>query len=251
MNTTNTMPMPGEMLYQEEGLARVQETSGLALVVERLAANPDVDVAKLEKIIELQERILAHQAEAEFNSAFALMQPEIPTIIERKQGDAGKWMFAPLEDIIAPMRQILSRHGFSISHSTEWPDGKTVKVIGLLTHRGGHARRSEFQATADQTGSKNAIQALGSSVSYGKRYTTKDLLCIVTAGEDDDGHRSSAPSPPDGFEDWWDDFQLIAEGGLKTLEAEWKKAKPDFKSHVVKHMRDSWESLKKRAAAAS
>src|SRR5262245_22092844 len=156
----------------------------LALVIERLAVNPDVDVVKLEKIIELQERILRYQAEAEFNAAFSRMQPNIPTIIEKAKTDKGT--YAPLEDIIEKVRPVLAAHGFSLGFQTEWPDKQTVKVIGILT-RGTHARRSEFQAGADQSGSKNAIQALASSVSYGKRYTTKDLLCIVTRGEDDDG----------------------------------------------------------------
>ena len=41
---------------------------------------------------------------------------------------------------------------------------------------------------ADTSGSKNVVQAIGSSVSYGKRYTMQALLNITSGGEDDDGH---------------------------------------------------------------
>jgi hypothetical protein len=38
----------------------------------------------------------------------------------------------------------------------------------------------------DSSGSKNAVQAIGSTTSYGRRYAASMLLNIVTRGEDDD-----------------------------------------------------------------
>src|SRR5438045_7882033 len=98
-------------------------SAGMVAVIERLAMNPSIDVAKLEKVIELQERILAYNAKAQFNAAFAEMQPEIPVIIERARTDKGK--YAPLEDIIEVVRPILAKHGFGLSHKTrDEADGK-------------------------------------------------------------------------------------------------------------------------------
>jgi len=253
--------MPGQSLQQGELIGnaiaeavypKADETpgTGLAVVIERLAANPSVDVAKLEKIIDLQERILRHEAEAAFNAAFAAMQPEIPVIIEHREGDGGKWSYAPLEDIVAPLRPILAKHGFSLSHETQWPDGKTVKVIGHLTHRNGHARRSEFQSQADASGSKNAIQALGSSVAYGKRYTTKDLLCIVTKGEDDDGRDSEkgqVPDPPEGFDQFWKAVQDAAKRGLKAFDPAWECGEGHYKNYAHRYRRTELNDLKKIA----
>ena len=224
--------------------------TGLAVVIERLAANPSVDVAKLEKIIDLQERILRHEAEAAFNAAFAAMQPEIPVIIEHQIGDGGKWSYAPLEDIVAPLRPILARHGFSLSHETQWPDGKTIKVIGHLTHRNGHARRSEFQSQADNSGSKNTIQALGSSVAYGKRYTTKDLLCIVTKGEDDDGETSEKnkqPESPEGYDAWFATLEGIVTEGMPAFSAAWNKSPENFRSFLSKTAPKVLAALKTKA----
>jgi hypothetical protein len=229
-------------------LQATDTATGLALVVERLAANPSVDVAKLEKIIELQERIMRYHAEAAFNVAFTAMQPEIPTIIERAKTD--KTTYAPLEDIIDVVRPICARHGFSIAHRTEWPDDKSVKVFGILTHNQGHTRESEFKAMADQTGSKNAIQALASAVSYGKRYTTKDLLCIVTRGEDDDGassEKSNAPAEPAGYDDWLAEMATAAQSGFAKLSTAWNKSKADLRNYVARYDKVKWETLRKRA----
>lgn len=223
-------------------------TSDLVQVIERIALRPDADVTKLEKIIELQERIMAFNARAAFNTAYAAMQGEIPTIIERGQTNNGK--YARLEDIVEKVRPILQKHGFTLSHRTEWPDTKSVRVVGILTHQQGHERTSEFLSAADTSGSKNAIQGLGSAVSYGRRYTTKDLLNIVTRDEDDDGQRTEKPVPeaPAGFESWFDDLTAVADEGAVKLRETWEKSKPQFRKHLTSTNMKGWEALKRKAA---
>jgi hypothetical protein len=48
------------------------------LVIERVASNPDADIAKLERLIELKRTIDADHARAEFYAAFAEMQGKSP-----------------------------------------------------------------------------------------------------------------------------------------------------------------------------
>lgn len=225
-------------------------TDPMVAMIERLATNKDVDVEKLRSILDMQKGILAYNAEAAFNAAFAQMQAKLPTVVERGVGDKGM-RYARLEDINEAVRPILGEFGFSMSHRTEWPDAKTVKVIGILTHREGHSRTSEFQASADQTGSKNAIQALGSSVHYGRRYTTKDLLNIATRGEDDDGHtagRMSDGTPaPDGYEDWQIDMESAAGDGWPKLSAAFGKSKPDYRARATRIDKAWWAKTRQRA----
>jgi hypothetical protein len=217
---------------------------------ERLAADPNVPVDKLEKLIALQERIAAHDAEASFNGAFAQMQAALPTVTERGRSVTGP--YATLEDIIEAVRPVLHRFGFALSHRSEFPDSGRVKVTALLTHRDGHAITSEFIANADTSGSKNAIQALGSAVSYGRRYTTKDLLNIATRGEDDNGRHTGAPvedvPAPAGFEDWLTDLGASADLGRPALDKVWNESKGAYKTHLVKTNRKAWEAMKTRAA---
>ncbi len=215
-------------------------------MVERLAANPDVPVDKLERLLAMQERVLDRNAEAAFNAAFAEMQPEIPTIAER--GKTDKATYARLEDIIEAVRPILGRHGFSLSHRTEWPDAKTVKVIGILMHREGHSRQSEFLSAADSSGSKNAIQGLGSSVAYGRRYTVKDLLNVVTSDEDDDGQRSGVAAAPDGYSVWMENMEDVAPEGTARLQVEFQKSPKAFKEYATSKDLPRWRAVKAKAA---
>lgn len=213
-------------------------------MIERLAALPDFDVLKLEKLLDMQERIMDRNAEAAFNAAFVLMQSEIPTIIERAKTDKGK--YAPREDIVDAVRPILKRHQFTLSFRTEFPD-KQINVVGILTHVAGHARESTFLCEADTSGSKNAIQARGSAVEYGRRYTTTDLLNITTRGGDNDGRTAGRPEPPAGFDAWWTDMVAVSDNGFAALEAAFKASKREFREYVVTHGKAEIDALKAKA----
>lgn len=230
------------------------------LMFERLASNKDIDVEKLQRLIDMQERILAHDAESAFNAAFAEMQADIPEIDERgrilnREGTVQSH-YAKNEDIQKVLRPILKQHGFSLAFETQWPDKTTVKVLGILTHRDGHKRTSEFLAGADTSGSKNAIQALGSSISYGHRYTTCDLLNITSrepSQRDDDGERSEMhkqPASPDGYESFVLTLEAEAAKGLAALEKAFSAGDVKLRNHLLNHNAKSWAALKNRARGA-
>jgi hypothetical protein len=237
---------------RQEPQALAVQPSGADMLTMIAGLAKDLDVEKLERLIGMQERILKHNAEQAFNQAFVRMQPEIPTIRERARTD--KTSYAPLEDIVAVVRPILGRHGFTLSHRTEWPEKGGVKVIGILTHEQGHARQSEFVGQSDQSGSKNAIQALGSTVSYGKRYTTKDLLLIVTSEEDDDGQDSEKPKAgdaPAGYEDWQINMEAVADEGWPKLSQAFSKSSEEYRNRATRTDGRWWNKVKAKAEAAA
>lgn len=222
-------------------------------MMERLASNKDVDVVKLQALIDMQKDIMQVNAKAAFNAAFAKLQQAIPTVVEKGKTNNGK--YARLEDIIETVRPVLGAHGFSLSHRTEWPDAKTVKVIGILTHEQGYSRESEFLGAADTSGNKNAIQALGSAVSYGRRYTTKDLLNIVTKEEDDDGRKSDAKqkAEPEGYTAWVKHIDTLVEKGATRVElnAAWETSEANFRNYLSANERHRLEEWKKKAKAVT
>lgn len=170
--------------------AQASEVGAMIQVIERAAMNPDVDIDKMERLLQMQERILDRQAAADYSAAMAAMQTEIPSIAERGKTNNGR--YATLEDIVDTVRPILQKHGFAVSFRVHTLD-KGVEITGVLMHRSGHREETTMLLPADTSGSKNAVQAYGSSVSYGKRYVLCSLLNITTRGEDDDGN-ASAPT---------------------------------------------------------
>jgi len=166
------------------------DASAIIQVIERAAMNPDVDIDKMERLLQMQERVLDRQAAADYSSAMAGMQTQIPSIAERGKTNNGS--YATLEDIVDTVRPVMQEHGFAVSFRVKTVD-KGVEVTGVLMHRGGHREETSMLLPADTSGSKNAVQSFGSSVSYGKRYVLCSLLNITTRGEDDDGN-ASAPT---------------------------------------------------------
>ena len=175
----------------------VSQSDGLLSVIARAAADPNVDIDKLERLLAAQERVQANQAKEAFTIAKLAMRPELPEITMkgritiRDKNDANKIIqetpFARFEDIHEAITPILSAHGFDLSFRNGLaPDGK-VRITTVLSHVAGHTEETFFDLPHDSSGSKNAVQAVGSSTSYGKRYGTLSILNIRVAGEDDDG----------------------------------------------------------------
>lgn len=164
------------------------DASAIIQVIERAAMNPDVDIDKMERLLQMQERVLDRQAAADYSAAMAAMQTDIPSIAERGKTNNGK--YATLEDIVDTVRPIMQKHGFAVSFRIKTLD-RGVEVTGVLMHRGGHREETTMLLPADTSGNKNAVQAFGSSVSYGKRYVLSSLLNIATRNEDDDGNAAA------------------------------------------------------------
>ncbi|MCK1085322.1 ERF family protein [Pseudomonas aeruginosa] len=169
----------------------IQESATVLQVIQKAASDPSCDIEKLERLMAMHERMQARQAEQQYTEALAAMQQELPAIAER--GDAnGRYSYALWEDINERLKPILAKHGFALTFRTPRNE-KGVEVEGVLSHRGGHSERTSMLLPADTSGNKNAVQAVASSVSYGKRYTAGALLNFTTHGEDDDAFTAAAP----------------------------------------------------------
>ncbi|MCS9380855.1 ERF family protein [Pseudomonas aeruginosa] len=169
----------------------IQESATVLQVIQKAASDPSCDIEKLERLMAMHERMQAKQAEQQYADAMAAMQQELPAIGERGNA-AGRYTYALWEDINEKLKPILAKHGFSISFRMPRCE-KGIEVEGVLTHRAGHSERTTIVLPADTSGNKNAVQAVASSVSYGKRYTAGALLNFTTHGEDDDAFTTAAP----------------------------------------------------------
>jgi hypothetical protein len=167
------------------------DAASLWRVVERAAADPSVDLARLERLVTIYERLLARGAETAFNAALAKMQPKLPELDERGviTGRDGEVVatYATWEDTVAAIRPILARHGFGLTFKPGRSPKGVPTVTGVLRHSGGHNEEAQLELPADTTGDKNAVQAVGSTMSYGQRYVAKMLLNLTSRGDDDDG----------------------------------------------------------------
>lgn len=163
----------------------VSENAAVMAIIERAALNPEVDAAKMDQLFALQEKVLARNARTEYYRALAMMAGAMPAIAENGRGH-NQTKYAKWEDIQSAITPILGQHGFALSFRTKVED-KAIRITAILAHREGHTEENELLLPADNSGSKNAVQAVGSSITYGFRYTACALLNIQTGVTDDDG----------------------------------------------------------------
>jgi len=176
----------------------------MALIL-KAADKPEL-IPQIKELNELRIAEINRQARVAFDTDFALMQPKLPTIdrngkieIRKKDKDGErtgdvqqKSPYALWADILEACSPAMLEHGFGISfrHSTA-DDGK-IKVTGILSHRDGHREENSIALIHENSGSKNAVQAIGSSLSYGMRYMGIMLLGVASKAEDDDGKAAGA-----------------------------------------------------------
>jgi hypothetical protein len=245
------------LVIEHEPLAPVAEGATLLSVIARAARDPNTDVGKMERLMVMYQTIEAKRAEAEFAEALSNLQLELPSIGERggikDRGGNVQSTYALWEDINETIKPILHKHGFALSFRTDCSDG--IAVTGVLSHKNGYRESTTIKLPADTTGSKNAVQAVASSVSYGKRYTAGALLNLTSHGEDDDGKaaatkpkREPTGKPQDGMriEDMPEKRQIVIREHAQSILALADSGKIDAAAH---EWRDSKLSHEEKAAA--
>lgn len=170
------------------------ESTSLLQVIERAARDPSVDIERMERLLVMHERLVAGQAKAAYAGALARLQPKLPIIQERgeilnKTGGVQS-RYALWEDIVGVITPLLASEGFALSFRISNLEQR-IQVTGVLTHAAGHSEQTPLDLPADVSGNKNAVQAIASSVSYGKRYTAGALLNLRMGAIDDDGQTAT------------------------------------------------------------
>ena len=110
-------------------------------MVERLAANENVDPDKLQKIVDVQMQVFDRNAETEFNVAMSRVQSKLPTVYEKSFNPQTQSRYAKIEHIAKVIKPIYTAEGFSTTFSQGKPITEGYMGIdGELRHSGGYKR---------------------------------------------------------------------------------------------------------------
>lgn len=172
----------------ENQVAEVKETSPAEMI--RIAVAGGADLEKLKGLLDLQERYEANQARkayhvamANFKSVHLEIEKDKTVGYKTDKGLVG-YSHASLANVVRTITKELSKHGLSASWRTH--QNGTIGVTCKITHILGHCEETTLSANADTSGSKNSIQAIGSTITYLERYTLLAALGLATSDQDDD-----------------------------------------------------------------
>lgn len=222
-------------------------------VISRVAGDPTVDLDRVERLLQMHERLVGRDAERQFTEAMARFKADPPKIIKDKlvsyaTRDEGQVQYrhATIGAVCDAVIGGLARVGISHSWELDQGDGK-VKVTCVLTHSAGHSQRRTLIGAPDASGKKNAIQQTASTITYLERYTLLAAVGLATDEADDDGGSAGMPptaaeAPPQGFDSWKADMDAV--GDHESLLKAWKGSNPIYRAYVTLYHADWWEKRK-------
>ena len=181
-----TMPVPQP----------ANESAALIHMIERVARDPSVDIARLERLIEMRERLEDKAAERAFDSAMTEAQSEMRPVKQDATNPQTRSKYASYVALNNALQPIYTKHGFSLSFNTaDCPQDLSVRVVCRVACAG-HQREYHIDMPADGKGARGndvmtRTHATMSAVSYGRRGLLKMIFNIAETEHDDDGNRAS------------------------------------------------------------
>jgi hypothetical protein len=198
--------------------AEIVPVTPMGLIAKAQASNASIE--QMAQLLDLQIRYEDNEAKKAYNVAMAKFRSECPTIKKTRKGH--NTMYAGLAETIEQVKPFLAKNGLSYHWKTTQPDGK-ITVECVVTHELGHSESTTLGAGADKTGSKNDIQAIGSSVAYLERYTLSAILGLSSREIDDNGESSEGS------------MEFITESNAMDIEALISEVKAD-KAKFLEYM---------------
>jgi hypothetical protein len=187
---------------QDVAVATTDQTPWNRLI-DRAISDRDFPIANIESLWKMNLENDTRRQRREYNVAMAAAQAAMVPVLRSTTNSHLHTKYASYDAIDAVVRPIYSEQGFSVTFGTEAPHVPgNIRVVCVVKHIGGWEEKDlALEAPPDTSGSqgkanKTPVQAVGSTVSFLRRY----LLClafnIVLANEDDDGEGQRKP-PPD------------------------------------------------------
>jgi hypothetical protein len=170
--------------------------ASLVDVIARAARDPNVDIDKMERLLQMQERVEARNAEMAFNQALNAAQGEMRPIAANASNPQTRSRYATFDKLDRVLRPIYTEKGFSLSFDeADSPKPDHVRVVCYVSHIAGHTRTYHRDMPADGKGAKGGdvmtkTHAAGAAGSYGARYLLKGIFNVAVGEDDDDGNQA-------------------------------------------------------------
>jgi hypothetical protein len=191
---TATEIQPPMQMANEKQLVTHDPIDPMNLIAKALQDGASIEM--IEKLMGLQERWEANQARKAFEKAMAAASTEMPALVKNRAVKFGttSYKHEDLAEVVSAIAPVLGKHGLSHRFETTTEPGR-ITVTCIISHAMGHSIRNSLSGPTDTSGGKNAIQSIGSSITYLSRYALKAALGLAAA-HDDDGASAPADKEP-------------------------------------------------------
>jgi hypothetical protein len=195
----------------------------LQLSIER-GASAETFSALVDSIMKARKE----DARLQFEVAHGRFKNDLPAIFKNKKvtfpnkdGSLTEYSHAELAEAAEICAESLSRYGLTYSwRPSEGSNGRTIMTCVFRHPESGHVEEmAVLGGPPENSGSKNNLQAIGSTVTYLQRYTLLAACGIAPKGLDDDG-RQAEGMPENSVVDYC--IQMQDSTGIQELQGIFK-----------------------------
>ncbi len=154
------------------------------------AVDKGTPVETMERLLAMRTQLKQERARESYNRAMAAFQSECPTIVKTKEVKTRSgqvaYRYAPIESIVAQVKDLLQKHGFSYSTTMELKEAG-VRVVCRVTHAEGHSEESPMEVPfGSKTDIMSQSQVAAAATTFAKRYSFCNAFGIMTGDDDTD-----------------------------------------------------------------
>lgn len=174
----------------------------------RYAMEQKADPAYLRELLLLQREWESDQAKKAFVQAMAAFKAQTIKIEKDKhvsyttQKGTTAYDHATIGNVVGVIVAAMSPFGLSHRWMTEQKDGRVI-VTCEIRHARGHAETTTLMASPDDSGGKNSIQAIASTVTYLQRYTLLAATGLATNDQEDNDGAGDKRAPDEAAHTDW------------------------------------------------
>lgn len=163
----------------------------------RVSVERGDDLARIEKLMDLERAWKADKAKEAFNLALSEFK-KVPLVITKDKEnsqyskDGKKAMYTSLGNLVNTVNAAMAPFGLSANWEIDQTQG--IRVTCVLTHTLGHSKSVGLGGPPDTSGAKNPLQQIKSTITYLQAATFQAVTGVVAqdANMDDDGNGSDA-----------------------------------------------------------
>ena len=154
----------------------------------QVAVEKGHDLEKIEKLMELERRWKADQAREAYYLALAKFKKKPITVTKDKRNDQYGSMYTTIGNLVNTVNAAMAPFGLNARWTIDQSEAITVTCI--LSHTLGHSESVSMSGPPDESGSKNKLQQIKSTVTYLESSTFQAVTGVVSqdANADDDGN---------------------------------------------------------------
>ena len=164
----------------------VQESTPMQML--QLAVQEGHDLEKIEKLMELERQWKTDQAREAYLVALTKFKKKRITVTKDKRNDQYGSRYTSIGNLVDTVNSAMAPFGFSANWKVE--QGDFITVTCVLTHTLGHSESVSLSGPPDDSGKKNTLQQIKSTLTYLEAATFQAVTGVVSkeANMDDDGN---------------------------------------------------------------